>query len=66
MQLRNATFLRVVAGWTIFVWAVLIKNMITSSDDSIAFRAVHIGLAVVSIGMALGVFVVVRNERARG
>lgn len=66
MQLRNATFLRVAAGWTVFVWAVLIKNMIGDSDHSIGFRAVHIGLAIISIGLAVGTLAIVRIERGRG
>ncbi|MEY2397635.1 MAG: hypothetical protein QOJ00_809 [Actinomycetota bacterium] len=65
MHLRHATFLRIVAGWTVFVWAVLIKNMLGDSNHSIAFRAVHIGLAVISIALAAGTFVVVRIERGR-
>jgi len=65
MQLRNATFLRIVAGWTLFVWAVLIKNMIGDSDHSVGFRAVHIGLALISIALAAGTIAVVRIERGR-
>jgi hypothetical protein len=65
MQLRNATFLRVVAGWTFFVWIVLIKNMLTATDHSIGFRAVHIVLAIISIGFGIGMLAVVRAERAR-
>lgn len=65
MQLRNATYLRVVAGWTVFVWVVLIKNMLGSSDHSIAFRVVHIGLAIISITLAVGMIAVVRVERSK-
>lgn len=65
MQLRNATYLRVVAGWTVFVWIVLIKNMLGANDHSIAFRAVHIGLAIVSITLAVGMIAVVRVERSK-
>lgn len=65
MQLRNATFLRIAAGWTVFVWAVLVKNMLKDSDHSIGFRAVHIGLAIISISFAVGMIAIVRIERAR-
>ena len=48
------------------MWAVLIKNMIGDSDHSIGFRAVHIGLAFISIGLAVGTLAIVRIERGRG
>jgi len=49
----------------VFVWAVLIKNMIGDNDHSVGFRAVHIGLALISIGLAAGTLAVVRIERGR-
>lgn len=57
---RSRLLLRAFCIWTVFVWAVLIKNMITS-DESISFRAVHIGLAVISIAFALSVWPLARR-----
>ncbi len=39
--------------WTIFVFGVLIKNMITSEVHTTQFKAVHIALAVVSVALAV-------------
>lgn len=65
MQLRNATFLRAFAVWTIFVWVTRIKNVF-DQDRGAGFVVVHVLLALVSVAFAIGVFAVVRNERARG
>jgi predicted neutral ceramidase superfamily lipid hydrolase len=56
MDFRSRMLLRVFCVWTLFVWIVLVKNMLTDKDHSIAFRSIHIGLAVVSIGLALAVW----------
>ena len=63
MKLRNATYLRVVAVWTFFVWIVFVKNII-GDDHSFGFKAVHVALAAISIALAVGVLAVVRQERA--
>lgn len=64
MQLRNATYLRVFAAWTVFVWIVFVKNIVGDSTHSFGFKAVHVVLAAISITLAIGAFAVVRRERA--
>ncbi|HVV38618.1 MAG TPA: hypothetical protein VHC63_18565 [Acidimicrobiales bacterium] len=61
MQLRSATFLRAFAVWTIFVWVVFIRNVF--KHGGVAFIAVHLVLAVISLAFAAGTFAVVRRER---
>lgn len=53
--MRSKWLLRAFCLWTFFTWSVLIKNMITS-DEELAFRLVHISLAVISIGLAAAVW----------
>ncbi|GAC1537037.1 MAG: hypothetical protein NVS3B12_20640 [Acidimicrobiales bacterium] len=60
-------FLRVFAGWTTFVWAVFIRNIAKDHVHSVGFKAVHITLAVISLGFAAGcVLVVSAARRASG
>jgi len=60
---RAAGFLYVFAGWTVFVWAVFIKNIAKSHQFSTGFKAIHIVLAIISIAFAAGCFTVVRRVR---
>lgn len=46
--------LLIAAGWTWFVWSTRIGNLL-ADDRSAAFVAVHIGLAAVSVALALPV-----------
>lgn len=48
MKYRPALLLRLFCIWTVFVWAVLVKNMILDDEHPLSFRLVHIGLAAVS------------------
>lgn len=64
MTRRQALILKVSVVWTIWVWLVLIRNMITTPGLALAFRAVHISLAIVSLifaGLTWGI--VVSNRR---
>jgi hypothetical protein len=63
---RSAAFLYVFAGWTVFVWAVFIKNIAKAHQYSSAFKAVHITLAIISIAFAAGCFYVVGRTRRSG
>ena len=65
MTRRVATFLRVFAGWTVFVWVVFIRNISRDRTRTTGFRVVHIGLAIISLAFAIGTFVVVSRSRAR-
>jgi len=65
MTRRVATFLRVFAGWTVFVWVVFIRNVTRDRTHGTGFKVVHLTLAVISIGLATATFVVVSRARAR-
>ena len=52
MSKKHVWILRVSSLWTFYVWAVLVRNMIVDRTNTIGFRAVHIGLAIVSFAFA--------------
>ncbi|NNN18643.1 MAG: hypothetical protein HKL84_02185 [Acidimicrobiaceae bacterium] len=52
MTKKHVWILRVASLWTFYVWAVLVRNMILDKSNSLAFRAIHIALAIVSIAFA--------------
>jgi Na+/melibiose symporter-like transporter len=53
----------VAAVWTVFVWAVFIKNLFGADHDT-SFIIVHLMLAVISIGFAFAIWqVAARNRR---
>ncbi|HUY07408.1 MAG TPA: hypothetical protein VMU99_09130 [Acidimicrobiales bacterium] len=63
MDLKSATVLRASVIWAVWVWAVLVKNMLTDHTHGIGFRLVHIVLAVISIGFAIVTWIIVRRQR---
>ena len=56
-------FLYTFAGWTLFVWAVFIRNISKDHTHTTGFKVVHITLAVISIAFAGGCVAVVRRAR---
>jgi hypothetical protein len=60
---RAALFLYTFAGWTVFVWAVFIRNISKDHTHTAGFKAVHITLAVISLAFAAGCVAVVRRAR---
>ncbi len=52
MQTKDRWLLRASATWSIYLWSVLIKNMMKDRDHSMRFRLVHIGLGVISTSFA--------------
>jgi len=58
-------FLYTFAGWTLFVWAVFIRNISKDRTHTTGFKEVHITLAVISIAFAAGCVAVVRKARQR-
>ncbi len=52
MTKKQVWILRIASLWTFYVWAVLVRNMIIDRTNTLAFRAVHIGLAIVSFVFA--------------
>jgi len=63
MSKRDAVVLRVAAGWTVFVWATFIRNMIRSDTQSTGFKVVHSVIAVVSLGFAAAMWVIAGRSR---
>ena len=63
MTRRTALFLRVFAGWTVFVWVVFIRNIAKDHTHTTGFKVVHITLAVISLAFAAGCFAVVARSR---
>lgn len=53
MSRRAAIVLRLAVVWAVWVWAVLIRNMIVDTKDGWSFRLIHIGLAIVSLAFAV-------------
>lgn len=54
--------LRASVLWTLWVWVVLIRNMIVSTGP-LSFRLVHIGLGIVSIAFAVVTWVITTSTR---
>ena len=65
MPLRDRMLLRAFALWSFFVWGVLIRNMFRDHEHGLGFKAVHVGLAVVSISLAVATWRVASRNRAR-
>lgn len=65
MSRRDALLLRGFAGWTIFIWATRILNIVSDSDPDhgFGFKAVHVALAGVSVAFALAALAVVARAR---
>ena len=53
---------RLAALWSLWVWAVLVRNMLADSTHSTSFRVVHIVLAVISITFAIGLLVIAQRS----
>jgi hypothetical protein len=65
MSKRAVLVLRASAIWAVWVWAVLIRNMLIDHTHGWAFRAVHIGLAIVSLAFAVATWCIAgRASRA--
>ena len=65
MTRRAAVYLYAFAGWTVFVWAVFIRNIAKDHTHSTGFKVVHITLAVISLAFAAGCVAVVGRARRR-
>jgi hypothetical protein len=63
MSFRDRLWLRVTVGWTFFVWLVFTRNIVGDPKHSFGFKAVHVTLAIISIALAIGVWVVASRAR---
>lgn len=62
---REALVVRVFAAWTVWVWATRIWNVLGDDDRGVGFKLVHVGLALVSVALAVVTWGIVRRVRAR-
>ena len=60
---NQALLLRAFSGWTIYVWVTRMWNIWRDDGRDVPFKAVHSGLALVSVGFALAALVVVQRNR---
>jgi hypothetical protein len=65
MSSRDRIWLRVAAGWTFFVWLVFTRNIVGDPKHSFGFKAVHVTLAVISLGLGAMVWAVASRGKAR-
>ncbi len=65
MTRTDALILRTAAGWTVFVWATRIRNILGDDTHGTGFKAVHIVLAVVSVAFAVAIWGVASRGRRR-
>jgi hypothetical protein len=66
MTRRDALLLRVAALWTLFVWAVFLRNLLFGDTNrSLGFKVVHTVLAVVSLGFGAAIWAVAARSRQR-
>jgi len=64
MSRRDRLVLRAFSLWSLFVWGVLIRNMLKDHTHGFGFRAVHIALAVVSLTFAALTWQIAGRRRA--
>ena len=69
MSRRDALILRVSVIWTFFIWFVFVRNILRDDTRAVAFKVVHITLAVVSVAFAVAIWRIAtrstRRERER-
>ena len=65
MSSKGRLWLRVTVIWTLFVWLVFTRNIVGDPEHSFGFKAVHVTLAIISIALAIGVWVVASRARER-
>jgi hypothetical protein len=58
MSSRDRLVLRAFSLWSVFVWGVLIRNMLKDHTHGAGFRVVHITLAVISISFAVATWMI--------
>lgn len=61
MSRTSVWVLRASAAWAVWVWAVLVRNMLVDHTHSLGFRAVHLVLAVISLGFAAATLVIAQR-----
>jgi hypothetical protein len=62
----EANLIRAFSLWTVGVWLVRARNIVTDPEHSFGFKAVHVFIAVISVAFAIGAWIVVMRNRAKG
>jgi len=62
---RDAIILRAAAAWTLFIWAVRIRNILGDETRATSFKVVHTILALVSVAFAAALWRVASRNRQR-
>ena len=65
MSFRDRLWVRVTAIWTLFVWLVFTRNILSDPKHSTGFKVVHVALAAVSIALAIVIWGVASRNRDR-
>ena len=64
MSRRDLIILRAASIWTLWIWGTRIYNILKDGSRSTGFKAVHSGLALVSVAFAIAIwFVAGRNRK---
>ncbi len=53
--------LKLSALWSLWVWAVLVRNMVADHTHGLSFRLVHLVLAAISLGFAFATWRIARS-----
>jgi hypothetical protein len=65
MKRSSVWILRISAVWSIWVWAVLVRNMLIDHNHALSFRVVHIVLAAISFAFAIATLVIAQQGARR-
>lgn len=65
MSRRQAFVLRAAAAWTLLIWLTRIGNILGDETRDFGFKAVHVGLAAVSVGFAIAIWRVASSSGRR-
>jgi hypothetical protein len=63
MRRRDALVLKAFAAWTVYVWGTRIWNVIGDEERDLAFKAVHVVLALVSVAFAVATWLIAARSR---
>lgn len=63
MSKNHALVVRAFAVWTVFVWGNRIWNIVADDERDLAFKAVHVVLALVSVAFAVATWAIVSRSR---
>jgi hypothetical protein len=64
MSRRDTLILRLAAGWTVFIWAVFVRNLLRDDTRALGFKVVHLTLALVSVAFAVAIWrIATRSSR---